>query len=363
MADINYINPMSIKPEIGWAPKNALAGMMYHQNEQDYRQMLGQQMRMQELGEQERRYDFSEKQAGAPLREMERQLKGETIQGQLPFARDVARSGAQTQMAGDEFKRKTEYSPERIKSVLSEYTSKMDKAEFDKFQREREQELVAIEQLMAAKKQFGDVYAVGQAKQLRERLAQAGIQTPQDFEDPRKWDFLYNSLMDSVKFTQEMKKVREQGDLANKGREITGEYGLRQTQINADARGRNAAPKRPSMNNVIAYVNAIEVEMSEARQAGDSSKMNELAPQYANALSRAFDERQKQMGNLSTLSPEVKRKYEAQKAQFVEGQLRAMGFREVGGGNPPEEPQTQSLKDFSGEWEDLGNGVRRRVIK
>jgi len=346
MADLNYINPMSIKPEIGWAPKNALAGMMYHQNEQDYRQMLGQQMRMQDLGEQERRYDFAEKQEGAPLRQMERQLKGETIQGQMPFARGVARSGAQTQIAGDEFKRQTEYSPERVKSVLSEYTSKLDKAAFDKFQRDREQELGAIEQLMAAKKQFGDVYAVGQAKQLRERLAQAGIQTPADFEDPRKWDFIYSSLMDSVKFTQEMKKVREQGELQNKGREISGYYALRQAQISADARSRNAAPKRPSMNNVIAYVNAIEVEMSEARQAGDSSKMNELAPQYANALGRAFDERQKQMGNLATLSPEVRRKLEAQKAQFIDGQLMSMGFRQTGDGAPTEEAP-KSLTNFT----------------
>lgn len=349
MAQTMYSNPTSLRPEIGWAPKNALAGMMYHQNEQDYRQRFDQQTRLQDLGEQEQRFDFAEKQEGAPLRQMERQLKGETIQGQLPFAQDVARSGAQTQLAGDEFKRQTEYSPERVKSVLAEYTSKMDKAAFDKFQRDREQELGAIEQLMAAKKQFGDVYAVGQAKQLRERLAQAGIQTPPDFEDPRKWDFIYSSLMDSVKFTQEMRKQREKGELDNEGRRISAGATVRSAEIAAEAakdRAAVSARRRPSINNVIAYVNAIEVEMSEARQAGDSVKMNELAPQYANALGRAFDERQRQMGNLSVVSPEVKRKLEAQKAQFIDGQLRAMGFRETGGGAPTEEAP-KSLTNFT----------------
>jgi len=85
MAQTMYSNPTALRPEIGWAPKNALAGMMYHQNEQDYRQRFDQQTRLQDLGEQEQRYDFAEKREGAPLRQMERQLKGETIQGQMPF--------------------------------------------------------------------------------------------------------------------------------------------------------------------------------------------------------------------------------------------------------------------------------------
>lgn len=346
-SEVTYINPTSLKPEIGWAPKNALAGMMYHQNEQDYRRALDQSNRLQDLNETERRYDFAEKQQGAPLREMERQLKGETIQGQLPFARDVASSTMQRTDASNKFDMKTQFSPERIRATLGEYTKNFDDQQWDKFGKENGYAASLLEQAMAIEKQRGIGEAMAYVDQRKKELEQIGFKFPAHFMNPTLWPSLYTAANESIKYRQEMAQIDRKGEWELKGRKESADATRYTADRNFDAakaRG-SAAARRPSMNNPIAYVNYIETELSDARNNGDVDKMKALGPQYQAALERMWDERNKQMGYIGNVEPKIKQKLEASKADFIRKSMNEMGYFEPdeprGGAKPAPGPREQ----------------------
>lgn len=342
MADLNYINPMSIKPEIGWAPKNALAGMMYHQNEQDYRQMLGQQMRMQDLGEQERRYDFAEKQEGAPLRQMERQLKGETIQGQLPFARQAAGSQLQHGMAKNEFDMKTEFGPEALKAKVTKYLGEADDVKFKRFTQENQYAASLLEQAMSIEQARGPVAAIEYVDQRAKELEQQGFKFPEHFKNPMNWKPMYDAAVNSVKMAQELKQIRAKGDEEVRGRETSGKFTLEAARINSENRGKNAAAARlPSMSNSTAALNYLERELSQARESGDPEAMTKLAPQYEAALGRKYDDDIKKMRELGIISGQVDDKVKTGRDKYITEGMGLQGFRQRGGGTPPPTPGSQ----------------------
>jgi len=351
MADLNYINPMSIKPEIGWAPKNALAGMMYHQNEQDYRQMLGQQMRMQDLGEQERRYDFAEKQEGAPLRQMERQLKGETIQGQLPFARQAAGSQLQHGMAKNEFDMKTEFGPEALKAKVTKYLGEADDVKFKRFTQENQYAASLLEQAMSIEQARGPVAAIEYVDQRAKELEQQGFKFPEHFKNPMNWKPMYDAAVNSVKMAQEMKTIKAKGNEDVRGRAESGKYTIRAAEIAAEASKARAAAgggRTPSMNNPVAYVNYLEQEMSKAREAGDTEALMKYAPQYEAGLGRAYDANIKKMLEMGVISNPMDEKVQAGRSKYITDGMRLQGFREKGAGSPDATPAPgQSLKNFT----------------
>lgn len=341
-SEVAYINPTSLKPEIGWAPKNALAGMMYHQNEQDYRQMLDQSMRMQALGEQERRYDFAEKQAGGPLREMERRLKGETIQGQLPLARQSAESGMRLGLAKNDFDMKTEFGPEALKAKVTKYLGDADDIKFKKFMQENQYAASLLEQAMSIEQARGPVAAIEYVDQRARELEQQGFKFPEHFKNPMNWKPMYDAAVNSVKMAQELKQIRAKGDEEVRGRETSGRFTLEAARINSENRGKNAAAARtPSMNNPVAYVNYLEQEMSKAREAGDAEALMKFAPQYEAGLGRAYDANIKKMLEMGVISNPMDEKVQAGRSKYIIDGMRLQGFREKGGGTPSPTPGPQ----------------------
>ena len=344
MADLNYINPMSIKPEIGWAPKNALAGMMYHQNEQDYRQMLGQQMRMQDLGEQERRYDFAEKQEGAPLRQMERQLKGRTIQGQLPFAQQAAGSQLQHGIAKNEFDMKTEFGPEALRAKVTKYLGEADDVKFKRFTQENQYAASLLEQAMSIEQARGPVAAIEYVDQRARELEQQGFKFPEHFKNPMNWKPMYDAAVNSVKMAQELKQIRAKGDEDVRGRAESGKYTIRAAEIAAEASKARAAAgggRTPSMNNSTAALNYLERELSQARESGDPEAMTKLAPQYEAALGRKYDDDIKKMRELGIISGQVDDKVKTGRDKYITEGMGLQGFRQRGGGTTPAAPGPQ----------------------
>lgn len=347
MADLNYLNPTSLKPEIGWAPKNALAGMMYHQNEQDYRQVLGQQMRLQDLGEQERRYKFEELQSGRPLRDLERNLKSTQVGAQIPLAGDVVRSEQQTKLAGDKFKRDSEFSPEALKASITKYLGEADDVKYKKFMQENQYAASLLEQAISIEKMRGPVAAMDYVDQRAKELEAQGFKFPEHFKNPMNWAPMYDAALNSIKIGQELKRIKAKGDEDVRAREVSGDYGLQQAQLYADSRQRTGAgTKPPNLNNPVAALNFLEQQLAQARESGNTEEITKFAPQYEAALGRAYDANIRQMIAMGVLSNPMDEKVQAGRQKYIDNGMRLQGFQQRA--NPDGTPAPgQSLKNFT----------------
>lgn len=329
MADLNYLNPTALRPEFNWKPENALAGHLFNQNSQDYRQVLGQQMRLQDLGEQERRYKFEELQSGRPLRDLERNLKSTQVRAQIPLAGDVVRSEQQTKLAGDKFKRASEFSPEALKASITKYLGEADDVKYKKFMQENQYAASLLEQAMSIEKMRGPVAAMDYVDQRARELEAQGFKFPEHFKNPMNWAPMYDAALNSIKIGQELKLTKAKGDEEVRARNVSGEWGVRQAQVHADARTKTGAgTKPPSLPNSTAALNYLEREIAQARESGDPEAILRYAPQYEAALGRKYDDDIKKMKELGVLSGDVESKVTSGRQKYITEGMRLQGFQQ-----------------------------------
>lgn len=351
MAQTMYSNPTALRPEFNWKPENALAGHLFNQNSQDYRQRFDQQTRLQDLWEQEQRYDFAEKQEGAPLRQMERQLKGETIRGQLPFAQEVAGSNSRLGLAKNEFDMKTEFGPEALRAKVTKYLGEADDVKFKKFMQENQYAASLLEGAMSIEAARGPVAAIEYVDQRAKELEAQGFKFPEHFKNPMNWKPMYDAAINSVKMAQDLKLTKAKGDEEVRARETSGKYTVEAAQIGAraaQAKANATANKPPSMPNSTAALNYLEREIAQARESGDPEAILRFAPQYEAALGRKYDDDIKKMKELGIISGQVDEKVKTGRDKYITDGMLLQGFREKGGGTPNPTPSPgQSLQNFT----------------
>lgn len=75
MANVNYLSPAGLQPKLGWQPSAGLAGMLYYDQNQDYRQVMDLQKIMGIMDAQQKVDDRTEYGKNAGVRDAERQFK------------------------------------------------------------------------------------------------------------------------------------------------------------------------------------------------------------------------------------------------------------------------------------------------
>jgi hypothetical protein len=259
MADVNYINPMALKPEIGWAPKNALAGMMYHQNNQDYRTMFDQQQRMQAMAEEQKRMQMEAARKDVPLQDLERQNKMSLGQGQAPFMAQLGSSGARSQINTNE----AAASPEALRAKVAQFAQQADDATWKRVEKPLEFMSQALGPAIEMMRQGNQMGAQQFMQQQVQRAQQMGLDIPPDIMDPKSWPGYYQFALEAPKHRQEMQVEGERTKRSQNVAEISGGYGLQQ------GRERNASNER------IAEIGAgSRVQAAGMRQSGSTAKFS-----------------------------------------------------------------------------------------
>lgn len=268
MAEVNYINPMALKPEIGWAPKNALAGMMYHQNNQDYRTMFDQQQRMQAMSEEEKRMKLEAARKNVPLEDLKRQNEMSLSQGQAPFMAQLGSSDARSKINTNE----AAASPEALRAKIAQFAAQADDATWQRLQKPLEFMSMALGPAMQMMKDGNQVGAMQFMQQQAQRAKQMGLDIPPDIMNPQSWPAYYQFALEAPKHRQEMQKTDREGMYRQNVAEIHGGYGLQQ------GRERNASNER------IAEIGAGSRERAAATRASGSSTAKFSTDQNLNRL-------------------------------------------------------------------------------
>lgn len=325
MADLQYINPTALKPEIGWQPKGALGGYMWAQNNEDFRRSFEQQMRLQELGEQDRRIDLEQKQLDLPLKALQRQLQTNTTQGQIPFAGEVASTASQAGIAKNKYDIQEFQAPEKLKAAIAKHTKDFNDVQWEQFGRENQTAAGFLEQAMKIAEERGPAEAIGFMQQRRAEAKRAGINIPDSFDNPINWKPLYNSAMWSVKFKQEMEKEKlkaetdlERGRMSLEGVKYTADKGVERAGITGN--------KSPSMDDNKAIV-ALESQIAEARNSGDDATADQLLPQYLNTASRLAAKQYRELNTLGALNDKYKGKQDSFIKDTVRTQAERLGYK------------------------------------
>ena len=213
MPTTNYMNPSAFLPNVAQAFPDGgpMAGIQYHNQMSDYNKLMGVQHFLQQLGAQRAQQEQGEFEAGAPIRALERQAKGETLQGQMPFMRDLAAQTAETAAGAQRFERETKQSPEAQADFFRQLKQKATDDQWKNYEKELTTGGDLVNEALNIQKTQGATAAMAYAQQQIQVLGEKGIKLPPQFADPSKWKALRDAAVQSIGHMQAMEKVREQG--------------------------------------------------------------------------------------------------------------------------------------------------------
>ncbi len=209
MPDINYMGaPTSFLPDAAktWQ-QGPMGGIQYNNQMDDYNRIMGVQHFLQQLGAQRAQQEQGEFEAGAPIRQLERDAKGETLQGQMPFLRQQAGEKAQTDIAGQQFKRQTDYSPDAQKDFFRQLRQKATDDQWKNYQAELTAGANLANEALEIEKTQGPQVAMQHVQQKVQELQSKGIQLPAYFADATKWKSIRDAGVQSIGHMQEMEKT------------------------------------------------------------------------------------------------------------------------------------------------------------
>lgn len=340
--DVSYLNPTSIAPKFNWQPENALAGMEWVQNREDYRNLLAQQMRLQALAEKERGMDVSEKEKNLPLLELQRQGKIAQETGALPFQGQLGATGAQATIADNRLKS----SPERQAFEIDKFKQGMNDNQWQQYTRSMAVVGPMIEQAMQLAKTQGPMAAQQWIQQNASMAKRAGVDLPPYINDPKSWEPLYNAAVQTAKHAQEIRKIDREGMYRQNVAEINGGFNLQQGRERNESNERIAGMNVQGRQNVAdsnsrnrqqkfstdQRINALADEISQIPegQPVDPRKVSELAM----ALDREYEKINAQGAPLRQMAPEMQRAFQQQKQNYVQQRLETLGIQQVQRPNP-----------------------------
>jgi len=334
--DVSYLNPTSIAPKFNWQPENALAGMEWVQNREDYRNLLAQQMRLQALAEKERGMDVSEKEKNLPLLELQRQGKMAYESGALPFQGQLGSSGAKAQINTNQI----QASPERQAFEIDKFKQGMNENQWQNYTRSMGVVGSLTEQAMQIAKTQGPMAAQQWIAQNAAQAQRAGVDLPQYINDPNAWEPLYNAAVQTAKHAQDIAKINREGVYKENVAEITGAYGLqrgresnaseeRRTEMSVNGRTAAAQATAAGRQNKFSTdqrINALASEISAIPEGQEvpTAKVSELAM----ALGREYEKYATQGIPIRTMAPELQKQHLENQQRYINDGLAKLGVQQ-----------------------------------
>lgn len=344
MADINYLNPTSIAPKFDWQPKNALAGMSWVENRNDYRGLLEQQIRLQQLAEQERRMELEQKQKDIPLQDLKRQGQIDFTRGQNPYQEQLGATGAQANITTNQI----QGSQQRLNAELGRFVQGLNDEQYKQYERGmKTAEPILSQALQLSKTPGGEMRAQQYVQEMFQRAKSAGIDMPPMMLDPRNWEALYKAAVETPQHRQKMDEVEQQGINSANVANISGKWGFERQQIENDSAERRA---NTAAN---ASIQASKNRTQQQRFPGMDQNLNRLATSIASSIEsgeeppeslisefivtrgREYDKQNAQMKFLTLNDPKLKEAFEEDKIRSIQRDLTNLGVTKLPGAKKP----------------------------
>jgi len=233
MATNTYLNPSTLAPEYNWKPQGFLAGVMAGERHDDYRQSMDDQFAMQKIGLEDAGIDLSEKKAGLPLADMQRQVKMRTSRGQLPFAEQLAgeTSKAEIASAGMEQLIKGPEGRQNQKEIW-------DNQRKQNLLQQRKREISLTDSLLQATKGMSPSDAQAYMERQYKIYKDKGYDLPSALLDSRQHGTLRRALVESTEYVRAMEEAeKKEAAKTQRQREtdFTSRYNTRMRKDQAEA--------------------------------------------------------------------------------------------------------------------------------
>jgi hypothetical protein len=289
--EISYVNPASFQPKLSDVAFGPMGGLKYYNDNAQYDQLMGVTNALQQLGLQHATQQQSEYMRGVPLRNQEQDNQLATSQGQAPFMRQLAESGAKTTLAGQKFDRDTKFSAANANEYLEHLKQTGRDREYANAQRMLSLSYDAAQGALELSKN-DPIAAMNYMDDQMQKAQTMGIKLPQALGDPRNWQRFVDSGVNKIPHLQRMEEIEKTGTLHNQGT-----LAVAQTNAAAHVKGAEitAAGNRPfSENQEIPFIQQKIANL----QAAGKEVPEELKNQLAQAVERAWD-------NYSLKNPDI----------------------------------------------------------
>lgn len=317
--NVNYLNPAAFAPQTDFRANSFLGGYIYGNQMDDYRKIMDNQLFLQDLARKQAEMEFGDFQADAPVRDLKRQTDITRMDAELPYIGRRAQAAAETEIAGNNFKRETEFSPQNREDFFRNLRDKADDSKFKTYQRELSAGLDLVNNALAIQKSKSPLLAQGYVDQQLARLRQSGVNLPQIFSQPELWPHLQQAAVQSIQHMQNMEKTK--AEIA--GRERVATIAANATRDAAAARGGSGNDKL----NIDQYITSL----SRAVSSGEAT------PQQQQQLQALLEIKWRKdiVGN----SPEM---------QILE--LQAMRKDDKGNYTPEAQQARQTYNTIKNQW-------------
>lgn len=211
MAQLNYLNPASIAPDIGWKPVGATAGMLHNERQQDYNELMKNQMLLQNIGARQAAIGLHEDMKDIPLKDLVREGKIETERAKQPFLADLARSGAERDINKNRFEA-VEKGPKGIERLLRTWDDEKDNVAWTKRTREATIARDILERALSySNPEEGSAYVNSEI----EKYNKLGYNLPSWLSQPDKWKPIHQGLVQTIEHRQkkDLVETKEVADI------------------------------------------------------------------------------------------------------------------------------------------------------
>lgn len=344
ITDVNYLNPSSIAPGIGWQPQANYAGWIWNQRNQDYQKLMEQQMRLQNISEQERNLGLQEKLKDIPIKDLERSLTRTAGQAKLPILGQAVSEDLLAQIGKNKFDREVTYGdiPGAQKAITADRQMKRDKYEWEKYTREQ----AVMQSLLENAIKMGPIDGLNYITQEANALQARGINVPSAIKNPANWAAMNNALVNSIAQQQKIAQERVKGEQEREARHVSGGYQVQAAREAAKSRVDVAGMKDDKVQTTTeARVNEVERNIGRMLQNNDPNVVPYIKTEAIPAWSNDFDDQNKSssLGMLRNHSEEGRKKYDAAKDTYILKKLK--NYLQVVPENREQQSQTAPNND------------------
>jgi hypothetical protein len=298
MPTTNYLNPVSIAPELGWKPNGATAGMLSYEREQDYNTMMKNQMLLQDMATRSNAINLYNDMQDVPLKDAKRADEITRMDASRPFIADLARTGAQNTISKNQWETEVERGPEARASKIAGYLDSIPKMKQEQFGRELGMS-VAIMERVQAMEQAQPGSGAAWAQKVIDDANKKGYNLDSMLANPEAVRVMYPHVVETNAEFQRKKREQEQKDKAAMERiKEQGKNSLAVAQTAAAASDRRVAatsgrdrPYKTSMEAAQAYIKRLQEVDSDPNIDKNSPEYQEFVDSVYSKAEAAFDDK------------------------------------------------------------------------
>lgn len=298
MPTTNYLNPVSIAPELGWKPNGATAGMLSYEREQDYNTMMKNQMLLQDMATRSNAINLYNDMQDVPLKDAKRADEITRMDASRPFIADLARTGAQNTISKNQWETEVERGPEARASKIAGYLDSIPKMKQEQFGRELGMS-VAIMERVQAMEQAQPGSGAAWAQKVIDDANKKGYNLDPMLANPEAVRVMYPHVVETNAEFQRKKKeweakeagLKERNDADNRTR-------IQAANIAAAASDRRVAgaagrdrPYKTSMEAAQAYIKRLQEVDADPNIDKNSTEYQEFVDTVYSKAEAAFDDK------------------------------------------------------------------------